>query len=214
RALPARSPRRRAPRGLHRLPRGWWHLGSSPQVPDLRGHLVLRPDPQASRHCPFPGHRTSHGPLRRARRDLVVVLRGRPPLPGRSGRRRDGRDVIDYTPPNPAGPLASVIEVRRGPDDAHTGGIEHREALVYTLGKAAELEHLVMLQYLFAAFSLKQSADQGLTPETLAAVTRWRKTLLEISAQEMLHLALVQNLLSAVSAGATPVRPNVPVPAY
>ena len=36
----------------------------------------------------------------------------------------------------PHGPLASVIEVRRGPDDAHTGGLEHREALIYTLGKA------------------------------------------------------------------------------
>jgi len=85
--------------------------------------------------------------------------------------------VIDYTPRNPAGPLASVIEVRRGPDDAHTGGIEHREALVYTLGKAAELEHLIMLQYLFAAFSLKQSVDEGLSPDQLAAVQRWRTTL-------------------------------------
>ena len=41
------------------------------------------------------------------------------------------------------------------------GGLEHREALIYTLGKAAELEHLVMLQYLFAAFSLKQNVSEG-----------------------------------------------------
>jgi hypothetical protein len=116
--------------------------------------------------------------------------------------------------PVPKGPLANVIEVRRGIYDAHTGGIEHREALIYTLGKAAELEHLVMLQYLFAAFSLKQREDEGLTPETLAAVTRWRKTLLEISAQEMLHLALVQNLLTAVGAAPRLARPNFPMPAY
>jgi Ferritin-like len=122
--------------------------------------------------------------------------------------------VIDYTPRGPAGPLASVIEVRRGPDDAHTGGIEHREALVYTLGKAAELEHLIMLQYLFAAFSLKQSVDEGLTPEQLAAVQRWRTTLLEIGGQEMLHLALVQNLLTAVGAAPRLARPNFPMPAY
>ena len=95
---------------------------------------------------------------------------------------------------------------------AHTGGLEHREALIYTLGKAAELEHLVMLQYLFAAFSLKQSVDEGLTPETLAAVQRWRRTLLEISAQEMLHLALVQNLLTAVGAAPRFARPNFPMP--
>jgi hypothetical protein len=122
--------------------------------------------------------------------------------------------MIDYLNPGPQGPLASVLEVRRGPDDAHTGGLEHREALIYTLGKAAELEHLVMLQYLFAAFSLKQTVEEGLTSETLAAVQRWRKTLLEISGQEMLHLALVQNLLTAVGAGPRLARPNFPMPAY
>ncbi len=114
----------------------------------------------------------------------------------------------------PHGPLANVLEVRRGPGDAHTGGLEHREALIYTLGKAAELEHLVMLQYLFAAFSLKQSVEEGLTPESLAAVERWRKTLLGISHQEMLHLALVQNLLTAVGAAPRLARPNFPMPAY
>ena len=88
--------------------------------------------------------------------------------------------MTELAAPVPHGPLASVLEVRRGPDDAHTGGLEHREALVYTLGKAAELEHLVMLQYLFAAFSLKQRVEEGLAPEALAAVQRWRKTLLEI----------------------------------
>jgi hypothetical protein len=122
--------------------------------------------------------------------------------------------MIDDVTPVPHGPLASVLEVRRGPDDAHTGGLEHREALIYTLGKAAELEHLVMLQYLFAAFSLKQSTDEGLTPDALAAVKRWRKTLLEIGEQEMLHLALVQNLLTAVGAAPRLARPNFPMPAY
>lgn len=122
--------------------------------------------------------------------------------------------MIESVAPGPHGPLASVLEVRRGPDDAYTGGLEHREAMVYTLGKAAELEHLIMVQYLFAAFSLKQRLDEGLTPETLAAIQRWRKTLLEISEQEMLHLALVQNLLTAVGAAPRLARPNFPMPAY
>ncbi len=122
--------------------------------------------------------------------------------------------MTESVTPGPHGPLASVLEIRRGPDDAHTGGLEHREALIYTLGKAAELEHLVMLQYLFAAFSLKQKVDEGLTTETLAAVQRWRATLLGISAQEMLHLALVQNLLTAVGAAPRFARPNFPMPAY
>jgi Ferritin-like len=122
--------------------------------------------------------------------------------------------MIDFVAPKPQGPLATVLDVRRGQGDAGTGGIEHREALIYTLGKAAELEHLVMLQYLFAAFSLKQKASEGLSPETAEAVGRWRHTLLEISEQEMLHLALVQNLLTAVGAAPRLTRPNFPMPAY
>jgi len=122
--------------------------------------------------------------------------------------------MTEIVTPGPHGPLASVLEIRRGPDDTHQGGLEHREALIYTLGKAAELEHLVMLQYLFAAFSLKQRTEEGLAPEALVAVKRWRKTLLEIGAQEMLHLSLVQNLLTAVGAAPRLARPNFPMPAY
>src|SRR6187549_2278582 len=117
-------------------------------------------------------------------------------------------------PAGPQGPLANVLAVRGGKARGEGGGLEYREALIYTLGKAAELEHLVMLQYLFAAFSLKQDVREGITAEQLEAIQRWRKTLLEISAQEMLHLALVQNLLTAVGAAPRLARPNFPMPAY
>jgi hypothetical protein len=113
----------------------------------------------------------------------------------------------------PHGPLANVLAVRGG-RAGHGGGLEHREALIYTLGKAAELEHLVMLQYLFAAFSLKQHVSEGIPAEQLDAVQRWRRTLLDIGEQEMLHLALVQNLLTAVGAAPRFARPNFPMPAY
>jgi Ferritin-like len=118
--------------------------------------------------------------------------------------------MIENVTPGPHGPLANVLAVRSGTG----GGLQHREALVYTLGKAAELEHLIMLQYLFAAFSLKQRTDEGLSAEELAAVQRWRKTLLGIGEQEMLHLALVQNLLTSVGAAPRLARPNFPMPAY
>src|SRR6187549_3797617 len=117
-------------------------------------------------------------------------------------------------PAGPQGPLANVLAVRGGKARGEGGGLEYREALIYTLGKAAELEHLVMLQYLFAAFSLKQDVREGVTPDQLVAIQRWRKTLLDISAQEMLHLALVQNLLTAVGAAPRFARPNFPMPAY
>src|SRR3954447_14154115 len=120
--------------------------------------------------------------------------------------------MIENASPGPHGPLANVLEVRRGKGDPARGGLEHREALIYTLGKAAELEHLIMLQYLFAAFSLKQRESEGLTADQLAAVQRWRKTLMSIGEQEMLHLALVQNLLTAVGAAPRLARPNFPLP--
>ena len=90
--------------------------------------------------------------------------------------------------------------------------LDHREALVYTLGKAAELEHLVLCQYLFAAFSLKQTEREGLSPEQVELIKRWRHSLMDIAEQEMLHLALVQNLLTAVGAAPRLARPNFPVP--
>src|SRR5580693_8993483 len=112
------------------------------------------------------------------------------------------------------GRLAEVIATRGGqaPPEAPFV-IEHREALIYILCQAAELEHGIMAQYLFAAFSLKQSAGEGLAEAELAAVQRWRKHIFHIAAQEMLHLSLVQNLLSAIGAAPHLSRPNFPQPA-
>ena len=114
----------------------------------------------------------------------------------------------------PGGRLAQVIATRGGqaPPEAPFV-IEHREALIYILCQAAELEHGIMAQYLFAAFSLKQSAAEGLSDAEAAAVQRWRRQILHIAAQEMLHLALVQNLLSAIGAAPHLSRPNFPQPA-
>jgi hypothetical protein len=112
------------------------------------------------------------------------------------------------------GRLAQVIATRGGlapPEKPFV--IEHREALYYMLCEAAELEHGIMCQYLYAAFSLRQSEAEGLTAEEAAAVTRWRKQISHIAAQEMLHLALVQNLLSAIGGAPHLSRPNFPHPA-
>src|SRR3954469_2255889 len=94
----------------------------------------------------------------------------------------------------------------------HALAVEHRGQLIYLLREAAELEHGIMCQYLFAAFSLKQTADEGLSPEQLDAVSRWRKTIGEVARQEMLHLALVQNLLTSIGAAPHLGRPNLPSP--
>jgi CDGSH-type Zn-finger protein/truncated hemoglobin YjbI len=113
------------------------------------------------------------------------------------------------------GRLAEVLAARGGtaaPEAPFV--IEHREALIYMLCEAAELEHGIMCQYLFAAFSLKQRADEGLSNGELAAVTRWRKAISHVATEEMLHLALVHNLLSAIGAAPHFGRPNLPAPAH
>jgi CDGSH-type Zn-finger protein/truncated hemoglobin YjbI len=113
------------------------------------------------------------------------------------------------------GKLAEVIATRGGqaaPEEPFV--IEHREALIYMLCEAAELEHGIMCQYLFAAFSLKEREDEGLGADELEAVTRWRRTISHVATEEMLHLALVHNLLSAVGAAPHLSRPNLPAPAH
>lgn len=112
------------------------------------------------------------------------------------------------------GRLAEVIASRGGlaaPEAPFV--IEHREALIYMLCEAAELEHGLMCQYLFAAFSLKQGRDEGLTAEELDAVRRWRRVIFHVATEEMLHLALVQNLLAAIGAAPHLSRPKLPAPA-
>jgi len=74
----------------------------------------------------------------------------------------------------------------------------HRDQLISMLAEAAEIEHCLMCTYLYAAFSLKQDAVEDLLPEELSAVKRWRSEVIAIATEEMLHLALVNNLLIAV----------------
>jgi CDGSH-type Zn-finger protein/truncated hemoglobin YjbI len=113
------------------------------------------------------------------------------------------------------GRLAEVLAERGGtaaPEAPFV--IEHREALIYMLCEAAELEHGIMCQYLFAAFSLKQREDEGMTKGEAAAVNGWRRAISHVATEEMLHLALVHNLLSAIGAAPHFGRPNLPAPAH
>jgi CDGSH-type Zn-finger protein/truncated hemoglobin YjbI len=91
--------------------------------------------------------------------------------------------------------------------------IEHREPLIYMLCAAAELEHALMCEYLFAAFTLKRSVDEGLTQGQLDAVDRWRSAILMVAKQEMLHLAINSNLITSLGASPHLSRPNLPQPA-
>jgi hypothetical protein len=89
--------------------------------------------------------------------------------------------------------------------------VESREELVYLLGEACEIEHGLMCEYLYAQFSLKRTTDEGLTPAQLDRVQAWESALIDIIKQEMLHLALATNILTAIGAAPHFERPNLPI---
>jgi CDGSH-type Zn-finger protein/uncharacterized Fe-S cluster protein YjdI len=90
-----------------------------------------------------------------------------------------------------------------------------REHLFHALSEAAELEHCLMCTYLYAAYSLKTGADEGLTAAQLDAVTRWRRTIVEISTEEMGHLVAVWNITAALGSAPRLGRSNFPIdPGY
>lgn len=90
-----------------------------------------------------------------------------------------------------------------------------REQLWAILFEAAEIEHNLMCCYLYAMFSLKSAVDEGVSEDELAAIRRWRGEILDVAIEEMAHLAIVSNILSAVGAPAHFWRQNFPVaPGY
>lgn len=89
-----------------------------------------------------------------------------------------------------------------------------RAEIADLLAQAAELEHALLCTYLFAAFSVKQKVDEGGVSYLQLNKTRnWKATLLKIARQEMEHLGLVSNVLSAIGEAPTMRRRNFPVSA-
>ena len=102
--------------------------------------------------------------------------------------------------------------------------IADREELIVALRQAAELEVAVMLQYIYAAYSIPNYAtgqayvQRGLwTPAQLNLACGdgqetgnygMRGVLLEISHEEMIHFLLVNNILMAMGEPFYPANPN------
>jgi hypothetical protein len=96
--------------------------------------------------------------------------------------------------------------------DQHAVRVNDREQLIYLLTEAAEIEHGLMCTYLYAGWSLKQSAAEGLAPAQLAAIDRWRREIRSVAMEEMAHLATVNNLLMSIGSPPHFRRQNFPVP--
>ncbi len=86
-----------------------------------------------------------------------------------------------------------------GPDTHHS-----RENLIQRLRQASEAEHSLCCQYLFAAFSLRRLTSDFSTPRSeaaellMAATQQWAYQIFYIARQEMSHLAIATNLLTAI----------------
>lgn len=86
-----------------------------------------------------------------------------------------------------------------------------KKRLIPLLREAAEIEQQVMVQYLYAAYSLKKLPDATCTPAEFEHVRRWGTVLLAVARSEMEHLALVNGMLSAIGADPCFERQNIPV---
>lgn len=92
-----------------------------------------------------------------------------------------------------------------------SGQLYDRALLADMLAEAAELEHALCCQYLYAAFSLKKSAREGLTARQANLVRDWQTILLDVARQEMEHMGLVFNLQIAIGEAPHLVRPSFPL---
>ncbi|MFS2186766.1 ferritin-like domain-containing protein [Mucilaginibacter sp. Mucisp84] len=91
--------------------------------------------------------------------------------------------------------------------------VESREELIYLLSRASELEHGLACVYLYAAYSLKSNLDEGgMTEEQLTMVKTWKRKLAMVAVEEMLHLAQVNNMLTAIGGAPNFKRANFPLP--
>jgi CDGSH-type Zn-finger protein len=92
--------------------------------------------------------------------------------------------------------------------------VETREELLYLLTRASELEHDLACSYLYAGYSIKTHVDEGgVTEEELAAIRGWKRRIATVAVEEMLHLAQVSNMLTAVGGAPHFARSNFPLPA-
>ncbi|HEY7982138.1 MAG TPA: ferritin-like domain-containing protein [Candidatus Eremiobacteraceae bacterium] len=97
-------------------------------------------------------------------------------------------------------------------DRSHLVPVTSREHLIFLLNRASELEHGLACVYLFAAYSLKYEASEGgMTDDQLLMVRGWKRRLASVAVEEMLHLAQVSNLLTAIGGAPNFKRTNFPM---
>lgn len=69
--------------------------------------------------------------------------------------------------------------------------------LIMLLNLGAEIEHALMVQYLYAAWSL---GGEHIAPQYRPKIHEWQETILAVAREEMGHLLTVQNILTLLGA--------------
>ena len=89
--------------------------------------------------------------------------------------------------------------------------VAKRKRLALLLAQAAELEHAAMCMYLFASSTMKSTvAEGGVTLMQLETMRQWRAHMMVVAREEMEHLGIVLNLLSAIGEAPVLRRRNFP----
>ena len=95
--------------------------------------------------------------------------------------------------------------------DVRPKAVAKRKRLALLLAQAAELEHAAMCMYLFASSTMKSTvAEGGVTLMQLETMRQWRAHMMVVAREEMEHLGIVLNLLSAIGEAPVLRRRNFP----
>src|SRR5947209_6522348 len=106
----------------------------------------------------------------------------------------------------------TLFDRYEAPADAvpvHDPPLPPREEAIKLLTLASEVEHALMVQYLFAAYSLKAPSD--LPKAKIKLVASWRNTIVTVAREEMGHLITVQNILRSLGAPLSFARDEFPI---
>lgn len=121
-------------------------------------------------------------------KNVNLVAFGRVPLSPGSTRSTDAQSAAAAgVMPDPDGGAPLLLGPRMRP----------RDETIFWLSAAAEIEHALMAQYLFAAYSIDPDS-LPVENDVRRLATEIRNTLLQIAREEMGHLISVQNLLHAI----------------
>ena len=99
--------------------------------------------------------------------------------------------------------MMAMIDSIVHPDDEHgvrfdrPPGVSWRDYLIMLLHIASSVEHALMVQYLYAAYSL---GGPEIPPAKAEDVAKWQRGILNIAREEMGHLLTVQNILALLGA--------------